>query len=101
MSERTYAVYIMASRSRVLYTGVTNNIELRTFQHKHGTVPGFTKRYFVTKLVYFEIWRDVRGAIAREKQIKGWLRSKKVALIESKNPKWLDLAEEFFYWAKR
>jgi len=101
MRDKTYVVYILASRSRVLYVGVTNNLELRVFQHKKGTTPGFTKRYYVSKLVYYEIWADIRGAITREKQLKGWLRSKKVALIESKNPKWLDLSVELFDWAKQ
>ena len=75
-------------------------MEARVFQHKRGMNRGFTKRYHVTRLVYYEFWRDVRGAITREKQLKGWLRSKKVSLIESKNPKWRDLAEELFDWAK-
>lgn len=83
----------MASRSRVLYTGVTNDLVARVYQHKQRETDGFTKQYYVTRLVYFEAWSDIRGAIGREKQIKGWLRKKKVALIESMNPKWRDLSE--------
>lgn len=89
---KTYAVYIMASQSGVLYIGITNDLETRMFQHKRKLVPGFTARYNVQKLVYFELFRDVRAAIAREKELKGWLRKKKVALIESVNPLWRDLS---------
>ena len=89
---KTYAVYIMASESGVLYIGVTNNLESRVFQHKRKLVTGFSARYNVQKLVYFELFRDVRAAIAREKELKGWLRKKKVALIESVNPQWRDLS---------
>jgi len=88
-------VYIMASRSRVLYTGVTSRLTHRTLQHRLKTVDGFTSRYNVQRMVYWERYDRIAAAIAREKQIKGWLRAKKVALIESKNPKWKDLAEEF------
>ena len=94
-----YYTYIMASLSRVLYVGVTGNIETRVLQHKEKLTDGFTKKYNCTRLVYFECFGDVRAAIAREKQIKGWLRSKKVALIDSKNPKWRDLAEA--WWPRR
>jgi putative endonuclease len=90
-----YHVYIMASESGVLYTGVTNHLESRTVQHKQKLVPGFTSIYNVTKLVYFEPFGDVRNAIAREKQLKRWRREKKVALIESVNPTWRDLSEDF------
>jgi putative endonuclease len=89
---KTYAVYIMASESGVLYIGITNDLETRMFQHNRKLVPGFTARYNVQKLVYFELFRDVRAAIAREKELKGWLRKKKVALIESVNPQWQDLS---------
>ena len=88
-------VYIMASRSRVLYTGVTSRLTRRTLQHRLKTVQGFTSRYKVQRMVYWEHYDKIAAAIAREKQIKGWLRAKKVALIESKNPKWRDLAEGF------
>jgi putative endonuclease len=88
----TYYVYIMASASRVLYTGVTNNIERRARQHNECRVPGFSARYRTRQLVYVEPFGDVRAAIAREKQIKGWLRTKKLALIRSLNPHWADLS---------
>jgi putative endonuclease len=91
-----YYVYIMASKSRTLYVGMTGDLLQRAFQHKNGLCDGFTKKYNITRLVYFESTSSVHEAIAREKQIKGWLRSKKVALIESQNPTWEDLAEEWF-----
>ena len=90
---RTYYVYIMASRSRVLYTGVTNDLARRVDEHKLSLTPGFTSRYHVTRLVHFEEFGDVRDAIAREKQLKGWLRARKMRLIEQKNPSWEDLAD--------
>jgi putative endonuclease len=89
-------VYIMASRSRTLYTGVTSNLERRVAQHKGKVIAGFTTRYRIERLVYFETWNDIRGAIQREKQIKGWRRSKKTALIESRNPTWDDLTEGWY-----
>ena len=92
---RQYYVYIMTNDSRTLYTGVTNNLERRVFEHKNHLVEGFTTKYKITKLVYFEETGDVTAAIAREKQIKGWLRRKKVALIESVNPEWQDLSSEW------
>jgi len=92
MRERTYYVYILASRSRNLYTGVTNNLTRRVYEHRAGLVPGFTQRYRIHRLVYWEDFRDVGAAIAREKQIKAWTRAKRVALIESRNPTWEDLA---------
>ena len=88
-------VYIMANRTRMLYTGVTNGLERRVWEHKNRFTPGFTSKYNLTRLVYFEVFTDIREAIAREKQIKGWLRKKKVELIESVNPKWNDLSEEW------
>jgi putative endonuclease len=88
-------VYILASESGVLYTGVTSRLTARMVEHRHKLLQGFTKRYNVVRLVYSEQFRDIRAAIAREKEIKGWLRSKKVALIESTNPEWKDLAEDF------
>jgi putative endonuclease len=91
----TYYVYIMTNRSKTLYTGITNNLERRVFEHKHHLVEGFTERYNITKLVYYEETDDVREAISREKQIKGWLRRKKIALIESVNPTWNDLSENW------
>lgn len=86
----------MASRSRTLYTGVTNNLARRVSEHRQHLVPGFTSRCRVERLVYFETWGNIRGAIQREKQIKAWRRSKKVALIESQNPTWADLSEEWY-----
>ena len=89
---KTYAVYIMTGASGVLYIGVTNDLEIRVLQHKSKSVPGFTARYNLTKLVYFEFFNVARHAIAREKQLKGWLRKRKVALVESTNPTWSDLS---------
>jgi len=97
-STKAFAVYLMASRSKTLYTGVTSDLEKRVYQHKHGLVEGFTKRYRIERLVYFEVHGDVRAAIAREKQIKAWTREKRVALIEGLNPAWQDLAEN---WARK
>ena len=93
---RQYYVYIMASRGKTLYVGVTNDLERRVAEHKQGLVEGFTGRYNVTKLVHHESTSDVAGAIAREKELKGWRRSKKVALVESLNPDWKDLAREWY-----
>jgi len=95
MTMKHYYVYIMTNRSRTLYTGVTNNLTRRVFEHKHHLIDGFTKKYNITKLVYYEETNDVREAIAREKQIKGWLRKKKIALIESINAEWKDLSEDW------
>jgi putative endonuclease len=89
---KTYHVYIMASASRVLYIGVTNNLARRVSEHKEKRIPGFSARYRVSELVYFEAFGDIRVAIAREKQIKGWLRTRKIALIETLNPQWKDLS---------
>jgi len=94
LRDRLFYVYLLASRSRVLYTGITNNLDRRLREHRLGEREGFTKRYRVHRLVCFECYRDVRAAIAREKQIKGWRREKKVALIEAENPTWEDLAPE-------
>jgi putative endonuclease len=85
----------MTNKSRTLYTGVTNNLERRVHEHKQKLIPGFTTKYNISRLVYFEATQDVRAAIEREKQIKGWLRRKKIALIESVNPKWEDLSFKF------
>ena len=91
-----YYVYLMTNKSRTLYTGITNNLERRVYEHKNKLIEGFTKKYNITKLVYYEISNDVEAAITREKQIKGWLRRKKIALIESVNPQWKDLSKEWF-----
>ncbi len=92
---RNYYFYLLSNRSRTLYAGVTNDLERRLYEHKHKLLRGVTSRYNLSQLVYFEAYSDVREAIAREKQIKGWLRSKKIALIESMNPNWRDLSEEW------
>lgn len=89
---REYYVYIMTNFSRTLYTGVTGDLQRRVCEHKRKLVPGFTSKCNITQLVYFESTPDIAAALAREKQIKGWVRAKKVALIESVNPGWEDLA---------
>lgn len=94
MTDHVYHVYIMCSRSRNLYTGMTNDLERRVYEHKRGLVPGFTGKYRIDRLVYLEPFKDVRDAIAREKQIKAWTRAKRIALIEAMNPTWADLAED-------
>ena len=94
---KTYYVYMMTNRSRTLYTGVTNDLKRRVYEHKHKLVPGFTSKYNITRLVYFEETTDVKTAIAREKQIKGWLRAKKIALIKSVNPDWQDLSADWYH----
>ncbi|HEX7707721.1 MAG TPA: GIY-YIG nuclease family protein [Thermoanaerobaculia bacterium] len=97
MKQHEYFVYMMANRnSRVLYVGVTNSLHIRVWQHKNGATPGFTKQYNCDCLVYLELFEDVREAIAREKQIKSWRRSKKDALVTSMNPEWKDLAAEWY-----
>ena len=90
-----YFVYIMTNKSKTLYTGVTNNLQRRVYEHKEKIFKGFTAKYNITKLVYFEIFNDINSAISREKQIKGWLRKKKTDLIETTNPEWKDLSEEW------
>ncbi|MGH9451687.1 MAG: GIY-YIG nuclease family protein [Terriglobia bacterium] len=93
---KSYYVYIMSSRSRTLYTGVTNNLERRVYQHKHGLLTGFTSDYRITRLVHYEEIGDIRAAICRERQIKDWLRAKKVAWIESRNPTWEDVSVDWY-----
>ena len=90
---RTYCVYILASRSRNLYTGVTNDLPRRLIEHREGFVPGFTWKYNIFRLVHFEAFGNIRSAIAREKEIKAWRREKKIWLIERQNPTWADLAQ--------
>jgi putative endonuclease len=92
----SFWVYITASRRRVLYTGVTKDLVRRIYEHREHLVPGFSSRYNVDRLVYFESAEEPLAAIAREKQIKGWSRSKKIALIERENPLWLDLSVGWF-----
>jgi putative endonuclease len=89
----SYYVYMMASKSRTIYTGVTNDLERRVGEHKSKAVPGFSKKYNTTRLVWFESFTDVHEAIEAEKRIKGWLRRRKTALIEAENPDWNDLSE--------
>ena len=92
MGGKQYFVYIMASKSRTLYTGVTSDLQRRVYEHKRNLVAGFTSKYNITRLVYFEETGEVWAALAREKQIKGWVRRRKVAMIESANPTWEDLS---------
>jgi putative endonuclease len=91
-----YYVYMVTNTTGMLYTGVTNDLERRVYEHKIKLVHGFTARYNLSKLVYYESTNDAMAAITREKQIKGWLRKKKVALIETMNPKWRDLSEGWY-----
>ncbi len=93
---RQYFVYIMTNKSGTLYVGVTNNLERRISEHKNSLVEGFTKKYKINRLIYYEETNDVLAAITREKQIKGWRRDKKIALIESANPEWKDLSEDWY-----
>ena len=92
---RTYYVYLLASVSRNLYVGVTNDLQRRVFEHRSQRTPGLTRTYNITRLVYYEATADVRAALAREKQIKAWRREKKSALIEAGNPNWHDLSAEW------
>jgi putative endonuclease len=93
--DRQFYVYIMTNNyNTVLYTGVTNDLRRRVYEHKEKTVEGFTKKYHIMKLVYYKILRDAQSAIEREKQIKGGSRKKKVELIEGINPQWKDLYED-------
>ena len=96
MRERSYFTYIMASRSHTLYIGVTRDLQKRVFEHKWKEHDGFTERYNCDRLVWFETHRDVHDAIAREKQLKGWRREKKIALIEQMNRAWLDLSRDWY-----
>jgi len=94
--DRSYYVYIMASHSHVLYIGTTSDLGRRVYQHKAGLLKGFTSKYRVTRLVYYEETPNSRAAVTRERQIKGWVREKKLRLIESVNAGWVDLAEGWF-----
>ena len=90
--ERQYYVYIMTNkRNTVLYTGITNDLKRRVYEHKEKLVEGFTKRYKIGKLVYYEVFQDPENAISREKQIKGGSRAKKIGLVNNINPEWKDL----------
>ena len=95
--EKTYYVYILASkRNGTLYIGVTNNLERRVYEHKNNMIKGFTKKYNIHNLVYFEETNNINDALEFEKRIKGWLRKKKIDLIESMNPSWNDLAKDWY-----
>ena len=88
-----YYVYILTTENnKVMYIGVTNNLERRLAEHKSRTIPGFTQKYNVHKLVYYEYFDDIKAAIAREKQLKGWTRAKKNALVETENPEWKEIS---------
>ncbi|MGO1469685.1 MAG: GIY-YIG nuclease family protein [Tissierella sp.] len=91
-----YYVYMITNwNNKVLYTGITNNLERRIYEHKNKLIKGFTSKYNINKLVYFDYTEDVNSAIMKEKQIKGWIRKKKDKLVESINPGWKDLSEKF------
>ena len=94
LMDKTFHGYMLAGKSGVLYTGITNNLARRVWEHKHKQEPGFTQKYNVTNLVWFEAHGGPTSAIAREKQIKAWRREKKVALIATMNPRWKDLSVE-------
>lgn len=96
MREASYCTYIMASRSHTLYIGVTGDLHRRVFQHKWREHDGFTARYNCDRLVWFESYQDVHKAIGREKELKGWRRTKKIALIEAANPTWADLSRDWY-----
>jgi putative endonuclease len=89
-----YYVYVLSSPAQVLYIGITNSLDRRIGEHRESIASSFSARYKLKKLVYYEEYSGIEDAIAREKQLKGWLRSKKIALIESVNPEWRDLTEE-------
>lgn len=93
---KEYYVYIMSNKSGTLYTGFTNNLERRVYEHKTQATESFTERYKITRLLYFESTDDVTVVIAREKQIKGMLRNKKIELIKTMNPQMKDLSEDWF-----
>lgn len=88
---KNYFVYILTNNSKTLYVGVTNNLERRLYEHKNKLINGFTKKYNLDKLVYYEVSNDINSAIAREKQLKGWHKEWKINLIEESNPYWKDL----------
>ena len=96
MKDRQYYVFVLTnSNNNVLYVGMTNNLERRVFEHKSKLVEGFTEKYNLTKLVYYEMTGDVQSAISREKQMKNWHREWKINLINESNPGWKDLSGEF------
>ncbi len=93
---KNYYVYIMTNNSRTLYIGVTNDLKRRVYEHKMELIDGFTKRYKLHKLIFFETSNDINSAIRREKQLKNWHRQWKINLIETQNPEWIDLAKEWY-----
>lgn len=93
---KQYYIYIMTNNSKTLYTGVTDDLVRCVYEHKNKLIKGFTQKYNITRLVYYEITSDIQAAIQREKQIKGWLRKKKIALIEAANLEWNDLSEGWY-----
>jgi len=102
MATHQYYVYMVSNRwHNVLYIGVTNSLETRMWQHKAKAIPGFTKKYNCDQLVYFELYERIEQAIAREKQLKGWVRAKKDALIARMNPEWKDLAAKWESFAEK
>lgn len=94
--QKQYYVYIVTNLSGTLYIGVTNNLERRIYEHREQTTKGFTAKYNIHRLLYFELFSNVRDAIDREKQLKKWRRSKKIALINTMNPSWQDLSDEWY-----
>jgi putative endonuclease len=96
-TQRRYFVYILSSKTKRLYIGVTNNLELRVTQHKRHEVEGFTSRYDIDQFVHYEETDDVYAAISREKQLKGWLRIRKIQLVQDMNPDWEDLAADWSF----
>ena len=92
---RSYYVYILANRYRTIYVGMTNDLQRRLFEHKQRLAPGFTSRYGIDRLVHVEVGSDVYGIRARERQIKGWVRRRKIELIEQDNPEWRDLSDDW------
>src|ERR1017187_250485 len=96
MHEGAYCTYMMASRSHTLYIGVTGDLHKRVFEHKWKEHAGFSERYNCDRLVWFERYEEVANAIAREKQLKGWRREKKIVLIEKMNPAWIDLSRDWY-----
>ena len=96
MKRHNYYLYIMANRSRTIYVGVTNNIERRVLEHKEKRVPGFTAKYNIGRLVFYQRFPNINEAIQAEKKVKAWRREKKIALIEAENPHWKDLAADWY-----
>ncbi len=96
MSENYFVYFMTSMNNRVLYIGISSKLEQRVSQHKNGLMEGFTKRYKCHKLVYYEVYDDPENAILREKQLKRWIRKKKNALVDKKNPKWEDLSSEWY-----